>query len=112
MAISFSSSPGNLFNAFGKLALVLKQMRTNQGLQNTNLSNVTNGVVGQFTTESDIQALVGNAYIGQLNAMGGVGSLMQSVAEAALNRIVFNDSPRPNQSLTTYNTPASLSEEH
>lgn len=85
-------------------------MRTYQAAQLTNFTNTTTGVVAQFNGESDLQALIGSAYIGSLNSISSVGSLAASVAEATLNRMVFRDSPRISQTLESLNVLDSLTE--
>ena len=115
MSISFANAVGNLFNRVGKAALLLKQLRSYQSSQLTNMTDTSAGLVAQLNAESDIQALVGSSYIGQLGSPEAVGKLSQRVAEAAINRAVYRDSggaggPRINQTLTLNNTLASLQE--
>lgn len=110
MAISFANAVGNLFNRLGKLGLVISQLRSYQNSQNTNMTNTTTGVVAQFNGESDIQALMGSAYIGELNSPGGIGQTMRSIAEATINRMVYRDAPRIFQTLTSTNLEDSIKE--
>ena len=101
---------GISFNIFGKLALLISQVRSYQNSQNTNLTDTTSGVVAQFNGEPDVQALVGSAYIGQLNAPGTIGGLAQNVARTALNRKIFRDNPRISQTLQSLNVLDSITE--
>lgn len=111
MALSFTGGVGNLFPRLGKVALLLKQVRSFQNSQNTNLIDTTNGLVAQLNGESDIQAVVGSAYIGQLNSAGDTtGSFASNVAQQIVSRMVFRDSPRAGQDLQSQNTLASLQE--
>lgn len=109
--LSFADATGNLFNRLGKLGKVISEIRTYQGAQQSNLIDTANGVTAQLDAEPDIQALIGQGYVGALNVnSGGAGSLMQSVAAAVVNRMIFRDNPRINQNLTSTNTTASLQE--
>lgn len=111
MPLSFADAIGNLFNRLGKLGLLLKQVRTYQDAQLTNMTDTTSGVVGQFNGESDIQAIMGSSYIGLLDAGGSnILGVAQNIAQATVNRMVFRDSARLNQTLQTSNTTASLIE--
>lgn len=108
--MSFADAPGNLFNALGKLGLLIKQERTGQTAQNTNYSHQTNGANVQFKSEQDVQALIESAYLGILNALSPSGGLAQQVAAAYLNRLVFRSNPRIAQTLSQLNVEASLRE--
>lgn len=108
--LSFASATGNLYNRWGKLGLVLSQMRAYQLAQLTNITDTTNGAVAQFDSESDIQAVLGSAYIGILNGAGSVGSTLKTAAVQTLNRMIFRDNPRIYQTLTGSNTLASIQE--
>lgn len=108
--LSFASATGNLFNRIGKLGLLIKQMRSYQNSQLTNLIDTTNGVVAQYNGESDIQALIGSSYMNQLNNAGSIGSLAAQVAETTINRMVFRDQPQLAQNLISIQTVASLAE--
>ena len=108
--IPMQGTPGALFNLLGRIGKCLSQMRTYQLAQLTNLTDVNVGLVGQMDLESDLQALVGNAYLAQLSSPESVGGLGQSVAAQWINRAVFRDNPRLNQTLTSINTPASIQE--
>lgn len=109
--IDFNSGAGSLFYRLGKLGLLVKQVKSFQTSQLANLTNTTTGVVAQYNAESDIQALVGSAYIGQLNNPGtAVGGLVQNVATQTVNRVVFRDDPQLNQTLQQVNLLASLQE--
>lgn len=108
--LSFTNSPGNIFNRFGKCALIIKALSSYQTSQKTNLIDTTNGVMAQFVTEQDIQALVGNAYISQVNSPDAVCGFIGQIAEQGLNRAIFRDNPRLSQNLSQLNTLASLQE--
>lgn len=109
--LTFTHTPGALFSIWGKCALLLAQERTNQAAQQTNLVSQTVGLVAQLGAESDVQALVGNNWVGLLNAgPGAVGGVASAVARAALNRLVYRDKPRPGQTLASENTLASALE--
>ena len=108
MPLDFSNAVGSLPSRLGKLGLLLKQMRTHQAAQQTNLIDTTTGVVAQFNGEPDIQAQIGSTYIGILNGVTGVGSLAQQVARDTLNRMVFRDNPRISQTLESVNILDSL----
>lgn len=110
MPLSFNNATGNLFNRLGKLAALIKNAKSYQTTQQTAMINTTTGVVAQYNGEPDIQALMGSAYIGQLNGFGGIGSLAQSIARSTINRMVFRDNPQLFQTLTTAQTLTSLQE--
>lgn len=111
MAISFGDNQGALFNCIGRLGKVISELRSYQNSQDTNMTSQTAGVVGQYNANPDIQAIMGSNYIGILNAAGGnVGGTVQQMARQTVNRFVFNDSPRLNQTLTSDNTLASMQE--
>lgn len=110
MAISFADAPGNLFNLLGKCGLLISAVDAHQSAQLLNMTDTTNGVVAQLDDESDIQAIVGSAYISILGGVEGACSLAQSVAAAYVNRIVFRDNARLNQNLQSGNVLASLYE--
>jgi hypothetical protein len=107
--ISFSNATGNLFNRLGKCGLSISQMRINQSAQLQNLTNTTTGIVAQFNAESDIQAIVGSAYISQLNS-DSIGNLASQVADQTINRMVFRDNPQISLTLTQLNTLTSINE--
>lgn len=106
--LSFASATGNLFNRLGKLGLLIKQMRSYQNSQLTNITDTTIGAVAQYTAESDLQALLGGSYIGQLNSAGSIGGLASNIAEQTLNRIIFRDQPQLSQTLTQLQITTSL----
>lgn len=111
MPISFGSSPGNLFNVLGKCGLVLKQAKSYQSSQKTNLIDSVNGLTAQLSAEPDIQAIVGSSYINTLNAQdSSVGGLVQNVARQIINRKVFEDNPRLAQTLQQLQVLTSLQE--
>lgn len=113
--IDFTSADGNIFPRFGKMGLVLSQMRTYQAAQVINLvgGNPPTGgpasLDGQFVSEPDVQALIGASWISILNSLAG-GSTMQGLAEQTLNRIVYRANPRLAQTLTQLATTESLAE--
>lgn len=108
MAISFSDAPGNLFVAIGRLGKLLMEAQTYQTNQNSNFTG-TNEAIQQFILQPDIQSLLGSAYQGNLNSIGdSTGSLIQNVGQSWINRVVFLDSPQPNQSLTQINLIGSI----
>lgn len=109
--INFNSGTGNLFNRIGKLGLLFKQVRTFQTSQLSNITDTTNGAVAQYNAESDLQALLGGAYISQLNVGGtNVGALIQNVAQQTVNRMVFRDNPQISQTLQQLNVLVSVQE--
>ncbi|RJQ24618.1 hypothetical protein C4577_07565 [Candidatus Parcubacteria bacterium] len=101
--LSFDNAPGNLFNRLGKCGVPISQMAINQAAQLQNLTNTTTGVVAQFDSESDIQAIVGQQYISQLNS-DTIGSLMSQVAVQTINRMVYRDNPQFALNLSYTNT--------
>lgn len=111
MSISFFGATGDFYNRLGKIGLLLKQIRTYQIAQFTNCVDVNSGVVAQLNAESDIQATMGSAYIGLLNGAGSsVGGIAQTMGQAVVNRMVYRDNPRFNQTLTQTNLVASMAE--
>jgi len=109
--ISFASAVGNLFNRLGKLGLTIKTLKSTQTTLLGNYTDTVNGVVAQYNAESDLQAVMGNSYIGLLNGVAdGNGALMQQLAELTANRIVYRDNPRLGQNLTSQSNLASLQE--
>lgn len=110
MSLSFGSAVGNLFNRLGKLGALIKQMRSYQNAQLTNLTDVTTGAVAQLNSEPDIQALVGSVYQGILNSATSAGFTAQTVAEAVLNRMVFRDNPQQGQTLDHGNRATNIAE--
>lgn len=108
--LSFADASGNIMNRLGRLGKVLDELRTYQDAQYTNLIDETDGIVGQYNAEPDIQAITGGSYIGLLNAPGGVGGTMQAMAVATVNRMVYRDNPLFNLTLTQDNTLASIYE--
>lgn len=111
MSIPLFGSTGALFNRLGKIGATIENLRSYQATQLAAFTDTTTGIVAQFDDESDIQALMGSSYITQLNSPGApLGSLMQQMAIATANRMVFRDNPRINQTLEQQNTVASLEE--
>lgn len=110
MALSFANAPGNCMNRIGKAGAIIKQLGLYQSTQKTLLIDTTTGLMAQFVTEQDIQAVVGQAYISQTNNPDSICSFVASVAEQGLNRSVFRDNPQLAQNLSQLNTLASLQE--
>lgn len=110
MAISFQGSPGALFNALGKLGLVVKQVAAYQAAQKTNYIDPTNGVYAQLNGAVDIQAIISTAYLTDLSGPEVSCFTVQQIAQQYLNRLVWLDNPQPNQDLTSVNLTASITE--
>lgn len=110
MSLDFTNNLGALFTVLGKLGTLVKSASANQLAQKSNLIDTSLGVVAQFNSESDVQAIVGGSYAGSLNAIGQIGSLAQRVARAYVNRLVYRDNPRKNQTLSSDNTSDCLRE--
>lgn len=110
MSLSFANAIGNLFNRLGKMGAVVKQLRSYQNTQNTSITDPTSGITAQLNAEPDVQAIIGNSYIGLLNAVGGAGYTMQNAAQATLNRMVFRDNPQQGQTLQSGDVTKSLTE--
>lgn len=108
--LSFGSAPGNYYNRIGKLGLLASQVRIYQLQQLINMTDTVNGVVAQYNSESDIQALMGSAYISALTAPESVCQTAQSIAQTTANRMIFRDNPRISQTLTQLNIIDSLRE--
>lgn len=107
--INFNDVPGAYFDALGRLGKVLSEMRTYQAAQLGNLKTNADNAIVQYNAEPDIQAVLGGAYIGILNAPGSVAGTLQTMAVQYLNRVVFRDFPRNQQNLLQLNTPSSVS---
>lgn len=111
MAIPMSGSAGDLFDRFGKLGLLVQQMKSYQTQQLLNMTDTTDGVVAQYNAESDIQAEMGSNYIQLLDSPAStLGTFAQQMAVDTVNRMVFRDQPRLNQNLQQVNITASLAE--
>lgn len=108
--INFTNATGNLFNRLGKLGLLIKQMSTYQAAQLTNMISTSTGVVAQYNSEPDIQAIMGSSYIGNLSGPESVGSTAQQMTVATFNRTVYRDSPLLNQTLQSNNITGSIQE--
>lgn len=109
--LSFSDAPKNLFNLIGRLGGIAKKLRTYQNDVDSIMTDTTNGVVAHTKEEADVQAIMGGGYLGVLASTGGsVTGVLQSVAAAYVNRLVYRDSPRLGQTLTSSNTSASIGE--
>lgn len=108
--ISFASARGNLYNRIGSIGALIKNMRSYQQTQLVAMTDTTTGAVSEFNAESDIQAIIGSAYINTLNGFGSIGSLVQNIAQQTFNRVVFRDNPRIAQNLQSLNIQASLLE--
>ena len=97
------------FNRLGKIGLVIKQLRSYQNSQVTNLvganppPGVPGGLNGQYSSEPSIQAFIGSSYIGLLNSPGSIGSTVASLARDTVNRMVYRDNPRIGQTLESGN---------
>lgn len=107
--ISFADATGNLFNRLGKLGLLIKQMGSYQTSQLQNIVNTSTGVVGQYNSEPDIQAIIGSSYYSYLGGMS-VASTAQQMSLATINRMVFRDNPLYAQNLQTPNIIGSINE--
>src|SRR5689334_24217135 len=111
MTLSFASANGNLFNRLGKVGALVKNVKSYMGTQLVSMTDTTTGVVAQLNAEADVQAIMGDAYIGILSAADtNIGSTCQQLASAVINRMVFRDNARINQTLTQSNTLASIME--
>lgn len=108
--LSFSDANANLFNRIGSLGALIKNMRAYQQTQLTAMTDTTTGAVSEFNAESDIQALIGSAYIGTLNGFGSISGLVVNTSQVTLNRMVFRDQPRIAQNLQSLNIQASFLE--
>lgn len=108
--LSFGTQTGNLFPRLGKLALLIKQMRSYQLAQYANMTDATNGVVAQYDSESDIQALIGSTYISNLATPESIAQTAQSIAQQTINRMVFRDNPQISQTLQSLNVNTSIQE--
>lgn len=106
--LSFADSAGNLYNRLGRLGRLVASMDAYQANQLQNLTNIPNGATAQFQAEPDLEGIIGTGYVAALNAAGQMGQLAQQVALATLNRMIFRDSPLPNQTLTQQNILGSL----
>lgn len=102
--------PAGLFTRLGKLGATLQNFRNYQATQEPALIDTTTGAVAQYDAESDLQAVIGNNYVGILNSGSGLISLMQQLAQITISRMVFRDQPQFNQTLTQQNLEASLTE--
>lgn len=111
MAIDFSDATGNLFNRLGKLGKVIQQQDSYQNTQESNLIDVSTGLVAQYDAEADVQAIVGDNYISLLDSGASTfGGFAQNLAAATLNRVVFRDNPQLRQTLTSADILTSLQE--
>lgn len=109
--IDFTNANGALFGILGKAGAVVANLTSHQNTQYTALTSSTTGINGQLTAEPDVQAVLGQGYLGMLASLGGsTGPLMQTLAAAVVNRIVYRDNPRLNQTLSSQETLNSLRE--
>lgn len=108
--LNFQGSPGAVFNAFGKLGVLIKQAASCQAAQKTNYIDQTNGVVAQLVAQPDIQAVIGSSYINDLSGPETSCVTAQQVAQLYLNRLVFLDNPQPFQDMQSVNLSASINE--
>ncbi len=110
MALDFTNNVGSVFVILGKLGSLLKNAGIDQVAQQPLLIDTSLGIVAQLNNESDIQGIVGGGYVSALDAIGSIGGLAQRIGRAVVNRKVFRDNPRQNQTLTSDNTADSLRE--
>lgn len=110
MALAFSSATGNLFNRLGALAELLRTLRVYQNDLNTDMTAASGGVTSELVSEPDLQALMGSNYLSALDSATNVGQIAQGIAERVVDRMVFRDSPRAGQTLTSPQLFASLQE--
>lgn len=110
MTIPLQGAAGDLFNRIGKLGLIVSEMDAYQAAQLTNMTDTTNGVVAQYDTESDIQAIMGSSYQGLLNGAASTGTTAQQIGQATVNRMVFRDNPNYGLTLTGGDVSLSIQE--
>jgi hypothetical protein len=111
VSIPLFGSIGALFDRLGKVGALIENLYSYQQTQLTAMTDTTTGVVGQLNEEPDVQAIQGSSYISILNSSAGtLSGTVQNLAAAIINRMVFRDSPRFNQTLESQNTLASLQE--
>ncbi len=115
MTISFADGPGNFPTVIGKIGNVIKETDDYLTNQQTNLVDQSIGLAPQLTTTAnqaeEVRAVLGENYISILDSTGQTGgSIMQNVASAYINRLIFDDNPQQNQTLQSQNTLASLRE--
>jgi hypothetical protein len=108
--LSFSDATGNLFNRIGRLGKLVSLSDAYGENLVTYFTDVTDGAVGQYDTESDLQALLGSTYQSFANSPSGVGGYMQGVAASTLSRMIFRDNPIILATLNGINTQVSLLE--
>jgi hypothetical protein len=109
--LSFSNAPGNFFNRIGTLGQLVKLASAYQGNLLPALTSTSTGVVAQYNGESDLQAQVGNAYVGILNGAGSsIGGLVQSLAQQTLSRMIFRDNAQLSQTLQGVQVNSSIAE--
>ncbi len=108
--LSFSNAVGNLFPRLGKLGVMPSVIRTSQLSMLTAMTDPVNGVVAQYDSEADLQAVMGGAYLSILNGLEGAGSTAQNLASQTINRMIFRDSPQLGQTLQSANINASILE--
>lgn len=110
MPLSFASAVGNLFNRIGSWGALVANVRTHQLAQLTAMIDTTSGVVAQYNGEPDIQAEMGDSYIGILAGVEGACQTASQAVQDTINRMVFRDNPRINQTLTGVNLSDSIKE--
>lgn len=108
--LSFSDATGNFLNRIGRLGKLVSLADAYGENLVTYFTDETDGAVGQYNDESDLQALLGSTYQSFANSPAGVGGYMQSVAAATLSRMIFRDNPIILATLNGVNTPVSLLE--
>ena len=108
MPIDMIGSNGAWFVVLGKLGALIKNLNSFQNTQVIAMTSQATGVVGQLDAESDIQAIMGNSYIGLASNDGGYGSVSQQIASSYLNRLCFRDGAILNQTLNSQNPLGSI----
>lgn len=108
--LDFSATTGALFPRLGKLGALIKNIRTHQNTQFTAMTSTSTGVIGQYNSESDLQALMGSAYLGILGGVEAAGNTAQGLASATIVRMVYRDNPLFGQTLTSGTLQAAVNE--
>jgi hypothetical protein len=99
-----------LFTVLSQMASMVKEARTYQDAQLTNMTSTTNGLVAMLLSEPDISAQVGQQYVSILNNVANAGGLAASLATSVINRAVFRDNPQQGQTLDNGNIVTSMVE--
>jgi hypothetical protein len=108
--LSFANVPGAIFNVWGACGSLIDQIGSYQSYQNTNLTGSLTGLIGQLSSQPDIQAIAGNSYLGVLGGPETAGTLAQQIASHIANRLVYQDNPQLSQSTTQVNLNTSILE--